>query len=421
MFADHPMADFKFELTETYEKWTYCVQYRETDFNFVSRLMEHEGIYYYYRHIDGDHTMVLTDSIAKHESFPGYDAIKFIRPQQLGPARHRAHQQLGVLRAKCSRACTRSTTTISSGRASTCDSSKPLPRNYTPSDYEGLDYPGLFTPESRRRAAGAAFAATSSAASSSTAHGGDQRARRVRRFDLHARRIPARGSEPRAPDPVGQLRPGIQRLRGDARAGRVGLSLHASWRCRPSSSSGRSGITPKPFVQGPQTAVVVGPAGDEIYTDKYGRVKVQFHWDRYGKKDEKSSCWIRVSHPWAGKGWGAIVDAAHRPGGDRRFSRRRSRSADHHRPRVQRRATAAVRAPGGRGGQRRQVGHAQGRRLQRDVDGRHGRHGADVHPRPVQHGHHDRARPDATVHNSRTDRVDVDDSETIGNNQTRTS
>ena len=64
--------------------------------------------------------------------------------------------------------------------------------------------------------------------------------------------------------------------------------------------------TPKPFVQGPQSAVVVGPKGEEIFTDKYGRVKVQFHWDRYGKKDDKSSCWVRVSHPWAGKNFGAI-------------------------------------------------------------------------------------------------------------------
>jgi len=64
--------------------------------------------------------------------------------------------------------------------------------------------------------------------------------------------------------------------------------------------------TPKPFVQGPQSAVVVGPAGDEIFTDKYGRVKVQFHWDRYGKKNDKSSCWVRVSYPWAGKNFGAI-------------------------------------------------------------------------------------------------------------------
>jgi type VI secretion system secreted protein VgrG len=65
--------------------------------------------------------------------------------------------------------------------------------------------------------------------------------------------------------------------------------------------------TVKPIVQGPQTAIVVGPSGDEIYTDKYGRVKVQFHWDRYGKKDEHSSCWVRVSHPWAGKNWGFIA------------------------------------------------------------------------------------------------------------------
>ncbi len=60
------------------------------------------------------------------------------------------------------------------------------------------------------------------------------------------------------------------------------------------------------MVQGPQTAVVVGPAGEEIYTDKYGRVKIQFHWDRYGKNDQNSSCWVRVSHPTAGKSWGAV-------------------------------------------------------------------------------------------------------------------
>jgi type VI secretion system secreted protein VgrG len=66
-------------------------------------------------------------------------------------------------------------------------------------------------------------------------------------------------------------------------------------------------ITAKPVVQGPQTAIVTGPAGEEIWTDKYGRVKVQFHWDRQGKRDENSSCWVRVSHPWAGKGWGAVA------------------------------------------------------------------------------------------------------------------
>jgi type VI secretion system secreted protein VgrG len=65
-------------------------------------------------------------------------------------------------------------------------------------------------------------------------------------------------------------------------------------------------VTPKPIVQGAQTAIVVGPGGEEIYTDEHGRVKLQFHWDRLGKNDENSSCWVRVSHPWAGKEWGAI-------------------------------------------------------------------------------------------------------------------
>ena len=67
-------------------------------------------------------------------------------------------------------------------------------------------------------------------------------------------------------------------------------------------------LTPEPAIQGVQTAIVTGPAGQEIYVDKYGRVKVQFHWDRYGKNDENSSGWIRVSQSWTGKGWGHIAN-----------------------------------------------------------------------------------------------------------------
>jgi type VI secretion system secreted protein VgrG len=77
--------------------------------------------------------------------------------------------------------------------------------------------------------------------------------------------------------------------------------------CIPYGSKFRPArVTPEPTVQGPQTAIVVGPEGEEIYTDKFGRVKVQFHWDRIGKKDDNSSCWVRVAQPWAGKNWGAI-------------------------------------------------------------------------------------------------------------------
>src|SRR4030095_4359497 len=83
VFDDHPTADFKLELTATYRTWNYCVQYRETDFNFVSRLMEEEGIYFYVRHTDGHNTVVLTDSTSKHTPFPGYATMSFISPEQV--------------------------------------------------------------------------------------------------------------------------------------------------------------------------------------------------------------------------------------------------------------------------------------------------------------------------------------------------
>jgi type VI secretion system secreted protein VgrG len=87
----------------------------------------------------------------------------------------------------------------------------------------------------------------------------------------------------------------------------LGETYACDFTCIPSKAGYRSlRTTPKPRVDGPQTAVVVGPKGEEIYTDKYGRIKVQFHWDRYGERNENSSCWVRVAQVWAGKNWGAM-------------------------------------------------------------------------------------------------------------------
>jgi type VI secretion system secreted protein VgrG len=83
VLGDEKTSDFKTELTATYKKWTYCVQYRETDFNFISRLMEEEGIAYYFKHTDGHDTMVLTDSTRKHTVFPGYAKLSYISPEQV--------------------------------------------------------------------------------------------------------------------------------------------------------------------------------------------------------------------------------------------------------------------------------------------------------------------------------------------------
>ena len=279
VFGDHPTADFKFELTGTYRKWTYCVQYRETDFNFVSRLMEQEGIYYYFRHTDGHNTRGAhrLHRQARADARLREDPVHRARAGRAAGAR--AHQQLGLrargparrlrarrlrsraaerraarrrrrCRAATRRATTRSTTTpATTCRRPTASSTRPC-------------------------------ASTSSAASSRPRRRSTN-AKGVRgRVAVHARRLPARRSEPRAPDRGGELRPGVQRLRGDA-----ARAPAPSYRCSFVAMSSEQQFrpprtTPKPFVQGPQTAVVVGPAGDEIYTDKYGRVKVQFHWDR---------------------------------------------------------------------------------------------------------------------------------------------
>ena len=184
---------------------------------------------------------------------------------------------------------------------------KALPRSYAPSDYEVFDYPGHYL----QKADGEQYADVridEFGSQFETAHGVDATREGLSvgsLFTLDG--LPARRSEPRVPGRWRRATTWSSATTRRCRTAAARAIAAASSRCRASSSSGRSAATPKPFVQGPQTAVVVGPAGDEIYTDKYGRVKVQFHWDRDGKKDENSSCWIRVSQPWAGKSWGAVA------------------------------------------------------------------------------------------------------------------
>ncbi|MGH9370487.1 MAG: type VI secretion system Vgr family protein [Vicinamibacterales bacterium] len=304
VFADHGAAEFEFKLTDAYRQWTYCVQYRETDFSFVSRLMEHEGIYYYFKHTDGHNTLVLTDSYSGHLPFPGYEEIPFVAPERLvrPEAEHisswefsreiqpgaYAHDDYDLERPSVELLV-----------------NKTLPRTYSPSTYEVYDYPGYYAQE----ADGLHYAS-------------------VRIDELGAQFETAQAVTNARGVGVGYLVTPEGCHRDDQNREHLVVSADydlefseyegmpetasASYRCRFAAMSSQQQfrprrLTPKPFVQGPQTAVVVGPMGEEIYKDDYGRVKVQFHWDRYGKRDENSSCWIRVSETWAGKGWGSVT------------------------------------------------------------------------------------------------------------------
>ena len=391
VFADHGMADFKLQLTGTYRKWTYCVQYRETDFNFISRLLEHEGIYYYVQHTDGHNTVVLSDSTAKHTATPGYETIPYVSPEQVVKPELEHISSWDFTREIQPGVYVHDDYDLERPSVE-LRTKKVLSRSYEPSDYEVYDYPGIYmlkadgeaTASVRIDEFGSQFETSQAVTNAKGISVGSlftldafSRADQNREHLIVAADYNLIFSEYEAmPDGGGT----------EYRCSFVAMSSEQQFRPKRT--------TPKPSVQGPQTAVVVGPAGDEIYTDKYGRVKVQFHWDRVREEGSEQLVLDPRVAPVGRQGVGRGVDAAHRAGGHRRFPGRRPRSADHHRPRVQRRQPAPVRVPGWRGVERHQVADAQGRRVQRAVDGRHGREGTRVHPRPVQHGHRHRERPD---------------------------
>ena len=316
VFEDHPTADFKFELTGTYRKWTYCVQYRETDFNFISRLLEQEGILYYLRHTDGHNTLVLTDSTSKLTANPDYEEIPFVSPEKIvrpelehiNSWEHSGEVQPGVY-VHDDYDFERPSVEIKTR--------KPLTRGYAPSDYEVYDYPGLYVQKSdgdqyadvRINELGSQFElAQASTNSKGVLVGSLFTLADCPREDQNCEHLIVAASYD------------LEFSEYEAMPEGAGTRYRCSFVAMTSKQQFRPRrTTPKPFVQGPQTAVVVGPGGDEIYTDKYGRVKVQFHWDRLGKKDREQLVLDPRVAALGGQGVGRGLDAAHRPGGDRRF------------------------------------------------------------------------------------------------------
>ncbi len=296
--------DFPFEikLNGTYRNWEYCVQYQETDFAFISRLMEHEGIYYYFQHKNGSHTLVITDDIATHGPQPAYATVPYYGPDRL------AHPQEEYV------------------------SAWEIAAQITPDGYATTDYD--FT---KPRASLEAISRNSGGSQSGNLEmfewqGGYQEPNhgeqysRVRLEELQSVReqiagvTNARGiapgytfslkNHPRQSENREYLVVSVSyRMSVAGYASGTGMEdfYEETFTALPANLQYRAARhTPVPHTHGPQTAAVVGPAGEQIWTDQYGRIKVQFHWDRYGKKNENSSCWVRVSSPWAGGGFGGL-------------------------------------------------------------------------------------------------------------------
>ena len=297
VFSDRGFSDFANRLTGSYPPREYCVQYRETDFNFVSRLMEDEGIFYFFEHDKDKHTLVMADQPTAFAPCPcqssaAYDTTPGLWQDEDVILSVRRTQQIRVGK-------------ITENDYDFTKPKSPLDANLASQrSGEFYEYPGKYT----MRDDGSRYA-------------------RVRLEEQEVRLLTVTAET-------------------NCRAFRVGFQFNLTGYYRDEANQAYAMLaiqhkaasntyistefqesfdyrntvecipvnTPyhpprnarRPFIQGSQTAVVVGKAGEEIWVDEYGRIKVQFFWDRAGTMDEKSSCWIRVSQVWAGKGWGAI-------------------------------------------------------------------------------------------------------------------
>ena len=304
------------KLTGSYRNWVYMVQYDESDFNFVSRVMESEGMYYYFEHSSGNHKLVLADDIGSHSPLPnGPSTI----PYYSGDRAAHVHDEDFIDGWTFAE-------DIASGKfaADDYDFEKPKavldtkeaqPAGHPEDDREIYKWPGGYTEVSD----GENYARITIEQQKSpreAAHG-EGNARNIAPGYLFTFSKYPRGDQNKEyliESAYYRFEENVRRSDGAGGAGnskRAGTDSPTSYRIGfdvvPKSTSYRSQrATPKPHTTGPQTAVVTGPAGEEIYTDKYGRIKVQFHWDRYGAFDENSSCWIRVSQTWAGSNYGSM-------------------------------------------------------------------------------------------------------------------
>jgi type VI secretion system secreted protein VgrG len=300
IFEEHGFPDFTFQLQGQYPNRDFTVQYRETDFNFVSRLMEEEGIYYFFRHEDGRHTMVLADSAGAHQPFPGFEQIPYTGPGSIVPQAFLGSifgwsHRYGFISGKFAQT-DYNFETPSANLLTTATSAVDLPRIQ---NFELYEYPGGYGDITRGQSLAQIRTQEEDLRHNTVSGAADARG-------LAAGFTFTLTDHPQPGENRAYLITSVQhQVQPDPTTGN--FVYHNSFTCIPDSVPFRpTRVTPKPVITGAQTAVVVGPAGEEIFTDQFGRVKVQFHWDREGKKDENSSGWIRVAHPWAGKGWGIV-------------------------------------------------------------------------------------------------------------------
>ncbi|MBL8834636.1 MAG: type VI secretion system tip protein VgrG [Alphaproteobacteria bacterium] len=274
----------------------YCVQYLETDFAFISRLMEDAGIVYFFKHAQGSHKLILTDKTSAYfkieepniELRGGTVSLTAVSSWQQQhrflPNRWAHHDYDFQVPTKNLLADTRSVVSLERSGS-----------------FEIFDWRGEYTEKARGRSlAKTRMEALESGFTIVEGGGACRFFAPGGKFTMTFHEIDAEVGKTWVVASVYHSATDLSHQTNSPAP-----SYANNFACVPEDVLLRSTRkTRRPIIPGPQTAFVVGPAGEEIFTDKFGRIRVQFHWDRRGKKDEKSSCWIRVAQSWAGKKWG---------------------------------------------------------------------------------------------------------------------
>jgi len=287
VFNDLGFTDYRLRLIYSYPPRDYCVQYEETAFNFVCRLMEDEGIFYFFEHQADKHILVLADDLGAHQPCPGIDTARFCQsPNETNPEDIITHCQWFQQ--------------LVSGQYAVDDFNFELPSTDLKTAVKGPCGP---------------FRIYEYAAGFSKRDQGESKVRRrIEAHELPYQLLSGQGH-------CFSFTSGYQFQLLEHRRADLNQSYVLRWVAHDLSLEHYSNafdafavtvpfrppmVTPKPKIVSTQTAIVTGPEGEEIWTDNYGRIKVQFHWDQEGQYDDNSSCWIRVNQGWAGKGWGHI-------------------------------------------------------------------------------------------------------------------
>ena len=295
---------FAFELraTQSYPPREFQVQYGESDHDFVARLLHEWGLYYYFEHAEDSHKLVIVDDMSSHQPYANaaYRKVPFRGADETIAEEHCDSFQA----AEC----------LQSGRWVTddFDFQRPkarlqqvsaMPRKTAQSDRERYGWPGDYVVESEGEQLARVRMQEAGVGGERASGSGNLRAV-VPGCLLELERHPQ--DEANRQYLVTDARLHLQDV-GDA-SDQQGFECRVDFEVIPTSKVYRADApaVPRPRTTGPQTAIVTGPAGRELWTDRYGRVKLSFHWNRYCTKDENSSCWVRVSSPWAGTNFGGI-------------------------------------------------------------------------------------------------------------------